>query len=285
MNHARAENAMPQTHYVCPDCKTKLQELFCSNCKIEFPTVDGVPRLLSRDPRFQSTASIAAAYDAIYAVRTRVWEPQGRTPEFLQYFSSLLAGFPGKRMLEIGCGEGYLLASAKTEEKFAVDLSIEALRKARQRAQAHYSLALAERLPFPDDYFDIVTSVGVMEHFLDTGEALREIRRILKPGGHYLTLTHVDLTAWEKLRLVGSDFLLPRPRPFKLLGFALRKLRTRLVHNRSHPRQPIQNRYTTQGAKAWLARGGFTVRAVLHKRSQRNLPLIGPSVVIYAAEK
>jgi ubiquinone/menaquinone biosynthesis C-methylase UbiE len=282
---SQKRNIMTEPLYVCPDCKTKLQALFCPDCKTEFPTIEGVPRLLSRNPRFHRAEGIAAAYDSIYAVRTRVWEPQGRTPEFLQYFSSLLAGFPGKRMLEIGCGEGYLLASARTQEKFAVDLSMEALRKAKQRVHAHYSLALAERLPFPDDYFDIVTSVGVMEHFLDTGEALREIRRILKPGGHYVTLTHVKLTGWEKLRLVGSDFLLPRPRPLKLLGFMLQKARTRLVHNRSHPRQPIQNRYTTQGAKAWLARSGFVVRAVLHKRSQRNLPLIGPSVVIYAAEK
>jgi SAM-dependent methyltransferase len=101
---------------------------------------------------------------------------------------------PGNRVRE-----GFLLASRRNGEKFAVDLSIEAIRKARARAEAHFSLALAERLPFPAGHFDLVTSVGVMEHFLDTEEALLEIHRILKPGGHYVTLTHVSLTVWERI--------------------------------------------------------------------------------------
>jgi SAM-dependent methyltransferase len=272
--------------YVCPDCKAPLEHLYCPRCRYEFPCVDGVPRLLSKDPRFERTEAIAGTYDSIYAVQSRVWENQGRTPEFLRYFSSLLEQFPATRFLEIGCGEGFLLATRKTGEKFAVDLSVEAIRKARTRAEAHFSLALAERLPFPADHFDLITSVGVMDHFLDTEEALREIRRILKPGGRYVNLTHVDLTFWDRLARRFSEFLFPRPRLLRLAGRLKNKLKGYFSRDRlKYPRQPIQNRYTTRGGEAWLVKCGFTVKSVLHTGKYPDLPLIGSYVVIYVAEK
>jgi hypothetical protein len=62
----------------------------------------------------------------------------------IAYFSALVDRLRHARSLEIGCGEGFLLAARNGGEKFAVDLSIEG-RKAKTRADAHYSLALAER--------------------------------------------------------------------------------------------------------------------------------------------
>ena len=265
--------------YTCPDCRQPLAGLFCAGCGHEFPCVDGVPRLLTRDPRYARGAELAAAYDAIYGAQTGVWEVQGRTPEFIRYFSSLLAGFRPARLLEIGCGEGYLLAALNGEEKFAVDLSLEAIRRARTRGTAQFSLALSERLPFPDAHFDLVTSVGVMEHFIDIDESLREIRRILKPGGHYVSLTHVERSLGERIAAKLSEFLLPWPRPLRMLRWLRSKLGPPLVQ------QPIQNRYTMAGAQAWLQRAGFTVREVLRGSARAGLPLIGSYVVIYVARK
>src|SRR5690606_3008766 len=173
---------------------------FCARCRSRFACVDGIPRFFSRDPRFRQTVAIAAAYDRLYATRTAVWENQGRTPKFIRWFAALLAPHAAGRMLEIGCGEGVLLAAVPAGEKYAVDLSAEAIRRARARGGAHCGLVWGERLPCPDGHFDLGTSVGVMEHFLEIGEALREVRRILKPGGHYVTLTHVELSLAERIR-------------------------------------------------------------------------------------
>ena len=279
--HVSEKNtALPR--YVCPDCKVPLEHLYCPRCRCEFPSVDGVPCLLSKDPKFERTTAIAGTYDSIYTVQSNVWENQGRTPQFIRYFSSLLDQFPAARFLEIGCGEGFLLATRRNGERFAVDLSVEAIRKARTRAEAHFSLALAERLPFPAEHFDLVTSVGVMEHFLETEEALREIRRILKPGGRYVSLTHVELSLWDRLVRRFSEFLFPRPRPIRLARWLRGKLKGQ---RQKYPLQPIQHRYNTRGAKAWLSRCGFKVTSVLHTGKYPDLPLIGPYVVIYVAEK
>src|SRR6266436_929404 len=157
--------------------------------------------------------------------------------------------------------------------------------KVLRRKGKAFSQGKAERLPFPAEYFDLVTSVGVMEHFLDTEEALREIRRILKPGGRYVSLVHVHLTIWERVRMAISEFVFPRFRPIQLFLWLKRKLKGAIFRGRRFVEQPIQNRYTTGSGKAWLARSGFTVSSVLHSRKYPHLPLIGPWVVIYVAEK
>ena len=150
--------------------------------------------------------------------------------------------------------------------------------------QARFSVALGERLPFPDESFDLVVSLGVMEHFFDIGEALRETRRVLRPGGHCVVLTHVELTLWERLEDKISAYLFPELR----LRALARWLQTRLIE-RPRPavlvRQPIQNRYTTRAAKAMLEANGLEVIDVLHTRRRKGLPLAGPWVVIYIARK
>lgn len=277
---------MATVDYVCPDCKSPLANFYCRSCKVGFRSVDGIARLLPNDPWLERGARIADAYDSIYAYSSNVWENQGRTPEFICYFSSLLGRFPSQRLLEIGCGEGFLLAALNHGEKFAIDVSSQALRRARARARAHFSVALVERLPFPDDYFGLIAAVGVMEHFLDIQEALREIHRVLKPGGHYVALVHVHLTLRERLALKVAEFIVPRPRPLALARWVTNRLRNAVRSERQgFVTQPIQNRYTTWSGKRWLERSSFRVIDAIHTRKYPRLPLEGPWVVIYVGQK
>ena len=178
---------------VCPDCKASLAALKCPVCGVQFAESGGIPHLLSRDARFALTGDFGSTYDDIYSHRTDVWEDQGRTPEFIRYFSNLAAGYSTGSLLEIGCGEGFLFAALRAAEKTAIDISLAAIQHAAGRAQGTFCVAGAERLPFADERFDLAVSVGVMEHFLDDREATSEVRRVLRPGGHYLVLIHTDL--------------------------------------------------------------------------------------------
>jgi SAM-dependent methyltransferase len=275
--------------YSCPDCRVALEGLHCPRCGRDFPSRDGVPRFLSTDPRFERTTAIATAYDDFYTERTAVWEAQGRTPAHYRYLAALMDRFPHDRALEIGCGEGYLLEAWKTGgEVYATDLSVAAIAHARTRADAHFSIALAERLPFPADRFDLVASVGVMEHFLEIEEALAEIRRILRPGGHQVALIHVRLTLRERIPWLISAFVLPRPRPVRFLRWLVDRLRFLDRFRRrgsAVPRQPVQNRYTADEWRELIERSGFTVTEVIRERDDPGMPPAGPWVAIYVARK
>ncbi|MBI4611522.1 MAG: class I SAM-dependent methyltransferase [Candidatus Rokubacteria bacterium] len=248
-----------------------------------YPVAEGIPIFLSHDPRFASARRVSGAYDSLYCRHPHPWRREGRDYGFFGFFASLLARFPANRFLELGCGEGDLLAAVTAGDKYAVDLSRVALELTRTKTDAHLSVALAERLPFPGEYFDLVAGVGVMEHFLDVHEAMREIWRVLRPGGHYVALTHVTLTLGE--RLVGklTEYVMPRPRPVTALRWLIGRwqgaARPELVE------QPIQNRYTTRDGARYFRASGFRLLDVIHTRRYPGLPLSGPWVVIYIARK
>lgn len=264
--------------YHCPDCKAPLDNLKCPSCDRQFSRIDGFPLLLSRNPRFQSGVSIGSVYDDIYARRKGAWEDQGRTPEFIAFFSDILGKFTDGRVLEVGCGEGFLLSKTRAKERFAVDLSAEALHVASGRAQAEFCVALAERLPFANEYFDLVASVGVMEHFLDDREATKEIRRVLRREGHYVVLIHVHLSVQERISQKVREYIFPRLRPVAFARWVFSKFIRPIT-------QPIQRPYTRQTVQACLEECGFAVEEIVSTNAHPDVPLIGPHVLIFVARK
>lgn len=92
---------------------------------------------------------------------------------------------PGQRVLEVGCGAGNILAEIQGAELHGVDLSPWLLEKARARlgTRAELREGWAEDLPYPDGHFDRVYSSEVLEHVADPERVLREMRRVVAPGG------------------------------------------------------------------------------------------------------
>src|SRR5437870_611752 len=105
-----------------------------------------------------------------------------------------------KRILDAGCGNGrysrFLLRHADADAIVTgSDLSARMLARARRRLHSdrvHHAMADLTRLPFSDKQFDAVVCGWVLEHLPDPRPGLRELARVLRPGGKLLLLSTED---------------------------------------------------------------------------------------------
>lgn len=103
--------------------------------------------------------------------------------------------FANKRVLDVGCGNGYVLANYAKEgaKTYGIDITSAGIDICRQRfdhlnLDGDFRVADAQSLPFEDNFFDCVCSMGVLHHVPDTQLALDEIYRVLKPGGRLIVM-------------------------------------------------------------------------------------------------
>lgn len=119
---------------------------------------------------------------------------------------------PSSRILDTGCGSGVM--AAKFMEGgytvWGVDFAEPMIRRARELCGSdRFVVGDIERIPFPDNAFDAVVSLGVIEYLDSDEQALHEIRRVLRPGGRAVIaisngsspLLRLDATA---ARVVGG---------------------------------------------------------------------------------
>ncbi len=145
---------------------------------------------------------IVRGYDAIYA----------QTPLehgisfYLEMFDHLEAR-PGQRFLDVACGSGRLVAVAEGQGLLAVGLDISRTALGLGRGSLGLKrlvLGAGEALPFKGESFDRIAVIGSLEHFWDPAVGVREVCRVLRPGGRAVilvpntfSLTHV-LYVWRK---------------------------------------------------------------------------------------
>lgn len=98
------------------------------------------------------------------------------------------AALSAKKILDLGCGDGTRLGLLKTDaEKVGVDISDYAIKKARKEyPNINFLETNIESLPFPDESFDLVYSMFVLEHVGSPGKVLTEAVRALKKGGEII---------------------------------------------------------------------------------------------------
>jgi ubiquinone/menaquinone biosynthesis C-methylase UbiE len=100
-------------------------------------------------------------------------------------------------ILDVGCGTGANLEMlSEFGEVEGVDISGEALAFCRERGLENVKQGEAEALPFADSSFDLVTGLDVVEHLDDDHAGLKEMRRVLRPGGHALVFVPAFMFLW-----------------------------------------------------------------------------------------
>ncbi|HLV49111.1 MAG TPA: bifunctional demethylmenaquinone methyltransferase/2-methoxy-6-polyprenyl-1,4-benzoquinol methylase UbiE [Aliidiomarina sp.] len=163
--------------------------------------------------------SVAAKYDVMNDVMSmgihRIWKRQTIDSSGVR---------PGHRVLDLAGGTGDLTAKfsrlvGTTGEVVLADINAAMLNVGRTKLQdmgvvgnVSYVQANAEKLPFPDDYFDCITIAFGLRNVTDKDAALRSMLRVLKPGGRLLVLEFSKPeAAWlSKAYDFYSFHLLPR---------------------------------------------------------------------------
>jgi arsenite methyltransferase len=154
---------------------------------------------------------------------------------------------PGEAVLDIGCGPGFMVEEilplvGPAGKVSAIDVNEGAIELARGRCEAHsnveFQSADAAALPYPDSSFDAIVSTQVYEYVRDLSAALRELYRVLRPGGRAVIMdTDWRTAVWhssdcermDRILKVWDEHLvdpiLPRTLAKKLrdAGFVIRK--------------------------------------------------------------
>ncbi len=110
-------------------------------------------------------------------------------------------GAPGKKLLEVGCGTGFFLDEARKAgfEVIGVELSGFGAKYAQEKLRLNVKQGKLLEQNFASQSFDVVCMWDVLEHLPDPLADMKEVRRLLKPGGKLLLSTGNAQSAMAKL--------------------------------------------------------------------------------------
>lgn len=132
-------------------------------------------------------------------------------------------------VLDVGCGTGRLLRAAAVRWPAARLLGVDPAEGMVEVARrltpgAEIQRGLAESLPLPDASVDLVVSTLSFHHWGDQAEALREIARVLRLGGHFILVDFAPPRALAWLRLTGrAQPVAERQRIFAAAGLRVER--------------------------------------------------------------
>lgn len=178
------------------------------------------------------------AYEAVYR-EVELWQ----SGAFYNWMYEQLQLEPGQRYLDVSCGRGELVHDAQKQgiNAFGLDLSESALHLGRRQLGARQLVTgNAQTLPYAGETFDVISNIGSLEHYVDMPQAIREMQRVLKPGGRAVVL------------LPNTFSLFPN------IWIALRQGRTSI-----DPYQPIQRYAARREWQELLEKNGLEVHKTI----------------------
>ena len=156
--------------------------------------------------------------------------------------------FRGARLLEVGCGMGTdLLQFARGGARCTgIDLTPRSVEITRHRfklygAAGNFMLSDGEHLPFQTESFDVVYSNGVLHHTPDTAGAIREVHRVLRPGGTAKVMLYHrnSLNYWFEIVLRRGVLRLEF-----LRGRSAEEIMSRVIEFSDHDARPLVKVYS-----------------------------------------
>lgn len=142
------------------------------------------------------------------------WLKVFQEKKYLQDLKLNAKTFSGLRILDIGCGPFPNLLAFSNCERHNLDPLIDLYKEAGYPIKVFsemgcfYHCAPAEKMPFPDKYFDVVISVNAIDHVNDFAQTAKEIKRVMKQDGIFRMHVHYHKkTITEPIELNDKKFL------------------------------------------------------------------------------
>jgi SAM-dependent methyltransferase len=138
-------------------------------------------------------------YPIMFRIEQSHWWYTGRRKILANFVADICRRVTDRRprILDVGCGTGAnLLMLSEYGDAEGVDISTDALAFCRERGLDQVKVGAGEELPYDDATFDLVTALDVVEHMDDDLAGLREMRRVLRPGGRVLLFVPTFMFLW-----------------------------------------------------------------------------------------
>lgn len=221
----KLQDIVKHKRIACPDCKKSdfeirsavdNQILRCNYCLIDFNVVGDIALMVPPSLAISSSKEdIQKFWGELFEVAYSKHNENYTDNNYLDHFRELrnlfqhrehlavvempIDNLEGVNLLEIGPGAGahsslFCLSGAQvTSLDITLDRVVETNRKLELVDSNNTSFAIqgdAEQLPFTKDNFDIVYSNGVLHHTPNTAKAVKEVLRVLKPGGRAIIMLY-----------------------------------------------------------------------------------------------
>jgi len=189
--------------FYCPRCKIALgkkeDKYICSSCDQSYPLIDGIISLISKGIIKDADVFDAAVFERIFGIEQKHFWHNGRKEIILAILKRHIPNLAECRMLEIGCGTGYVLSYLRQNgiDIEGADISIDGMKYCQKRlGQIGLYQVDILALPFLCD-FDIIGIFDVLEHIEEDEYALENISQALKPGGKLLITVPAHKFLWS----------------------------------------------------------------------------------------
>lgn len=311
MSRRSLESYLKLDRLRCPECRGALSQggevLVCAECGTPYEVVAGIPVLLPPETlRSETKEAIQRFWGELYRAAYVDHQEEHEPAAFLGLLAELESMFfhrrhlavtempihdlSGKAVLEIGSGAGAhsALFAQRGAEMTSVDITPQRVLATATKldwvtTEGHFALqADAEHLPFGDAWFDIVYSNGVLHHTPDTGRAIAEVHRVLKPGGRAVIMLYAkhSFYYWVNLFLLRGILMGAAFRHRNWLGRATEWMASKPQHTLNPETKVFSSaqvrRLFDRFREVQIRKNSFNLDMVLSLFS--NVPKIGPRI-------
>jgi ubiquinone/menaquinone biosynthesis C-methylase UbiE len=170
---------------LCPSCSNKSDKIFkyidnhkliiCDRCGLLFTDINERDRLLFIQKQYSNK------YITNYANQLARFNRR-----FKKYLSLINQYKPEGNLLDAGCGTGFFLKYVKERshfKPFGMEPNEELRKIAKINTRSSIVNGTLDKMPYKDNFFDVVTCLDVLEHSIRLNKNVSELKRVLKPGG------------------------------------------------------------------------------------------------------